>query len=64
MSTRAVLILMARYAVLAWAEVAKARFLQAWDWIAAKCGGRKRPPRDVHPGEMPVYFRDRQGDGR
>lgn len=52
---------MARYAVLAWAEVARARFLQARDRAAAKAGGRKRPPRDVHPGEMPVYFR---GDWR
>jgi hypothetical protein len=61
-STPAVLLLMARYAVLAWAEVAKARFLQVRDWAVAKASGRKRPPRDVHPGEMPVYFRGDRGD--
>jgi len=60
-STWTALSLMARYAIAALAEVARAKFLQARDWAVAKAGGRKAQ-RDVHPGEMPVYFRRDRGD--
>jgi hypothetical protein len=35
----------------------------AAQWLRSRLGGRERPPRDVHPGEMRVYFRGEQGDG-